>query len=274
MDGLDPIIRLTKDLKDASKLLGQRDARYLVDLYYQIQENRIRASGQVRATINEVAEQVEPNALIRWVADNFRTIENDIKRALGPYVMSKRVGRWAMSQRGIGPVIGAGLLAHIDITKSPHVSSLWRFAGQDPTSVWEKGQVRPWNARLKNLCWKVGQSMIKQQGRESLYADLFRQRKDLEVERNEKLLFKDQAAEGLKRVGKGTEAYTWYKKGMLPPGRLNLRAMRKSTKMFLSHYWAVAYECHYDKKAENPWIIAHGGHAEASLVSPPGWPID
>ena len=36
------IIRLTKDLKAAATMLEPSEARYLVDLYYTIQDERIR----------------------------------------------------------------------------------------------------------------------------------------------------------------------------------------------------------------------------------------
>ena len=38
--------------------------------------------------------------------------------------------------RGIGPVIAAGLLANIDIKQAPTVGHIWRFAGLDPTNKW------------------------------------------------------------------------------------------------------------------------------------------
>jgi hypothetical protein len=40
------------------------------------------------------------------------------------------------SIKGIGPVIAAGLLANIDITKAPTAGHIWRFAGLDPSSKW------------------------------------------------------------------------------------------------------------------------------------------
>ena len=41
-----------------------------------------------------------------------------------------------LSIRGIGEVISAGLLAHLDVTKARHASGYWRFAGLDPTNDW------------------------------------------------------------------------------------------------------------------------------------------
>lgn len=46
---LDPIKKLTKDIKQASITLSKDEARFLVDSYYQMQDNRIRSSGQIRS---------------------------------------------------------------------------------------------------------------------------------------------------------------------------------------------------------------------------------
>lgn len=56
------------------------------------------------------------------------------------------------SIHGIGPVISAGLLAHIDIHRAVTVGHIWRFAGLDPSVKWLKKTKRPWNAGLKVLC--------------------------------------------------------------------------------------------------------------------------
>jgi hypothetical protein len=43
---------------------------------------------------------------------------------------------WAKGQVGIGPVLAAGLAAHIDIGRAPTAGAVWRFAGVDPTQEW------------------------------------------------------------------------------------------------------------------------------------------
>ena len=100
-------------------------------------------------------------------------MEGQIKRALEKYVDNHPVGSWLTSIHGIGPVIAAGLLAHIDIARAPTVGHIWRFAGLDPTTKWEKKTRRPWNAALKVLTWKAGESFVMFHKRRSL---LLRQR--------------------------------------------------------------------------------------------------
>ncbi len=263
----EPIIRLTRDLKAASTTLGRHEARYLVDLYYQMQDDRKRANNQLRST----TEAGEPGELVRWVAGNMAVIERDIKAALAAYAGSSRLGRWCLSIYGIGPVITAGLLAHIDIERAPTAGHIWRFAGLDPTVRWNKGEKRPWNADLKVICWKAGDSFVKFSNRpDCMYGRLYRERKVQEVTRNEGGQFAEQAARALteKRYGKDTEAYKAYIAGKLPPAHLDARARRYAVKLFLSHWQATAYQLHYGRPAPFPYVIEHLGHTDM-IQSPP-----
>jgi hypothetical protein len=131
-DNLTPIARLTRDLRDAARHLSHAEARYLVDDYYMMQENRIRTAGQIRA----LRETKEPVALLTWFNEQSVTLENQIKFALGRYSEGHPVGKWALGITGIGPVIAAGLLAHIDIEKAPTAGHIFRFAGLDQTVKW------------------------------------------------------------------------------------------------------------------------------------------
>jgi hypothetical protein len=251
--------------------MTDREARYLVDAYYAIQDFRIQAGHQTRQA--SVAE--EPHEVIGWLHTNMDTLEGQIRRALGSYAEGKRPGRWALAQHGIGPVITAGLLAHIDVRIATTPSKVWRFAGLDPTVKWEKGQKRPWNARLKVLCWKIGESFKKTSGSDaSFYGALYRARKELEVARNEAGQFADTAAATLeaKKFRRDTNAKAAYERGQLPAGRLDLRAMRYATKLFLSHFWAVSTEDMTGKPAPRAWVLEHGGHVDE--MRPPGWPCE
>lgn len=123
--------RLRADLKTSIETLEPGEARYLVDLYYQLQENRITAKNQVRS-----GEDEEPNYLLAWVGEEFAALENQIKSAMNIYTDRFPVTRWMKSITGVGPVIAAGIFAQIDITKAPTAGSIWRYAGLDPTISW------------------------------------------------------------------------------------------------------------------------------------------
>lgn len=181
---------------------------------------------------------------------------------------------------GIGPVIAAGLLAHIDIEKAPTVGHIWRFAGLDPTVTWGRGEKRPWNAKLKRLCWIIGDSFVKQKSRESdIYGKVYAARKVQEVERNEAGLFAEQAARALEeRKIKDKDLRATYEAGRLPAGRLDLRARRYAVKLFLVHFHHVMYEDHFGEPPPKPYILTNPavdptGKDHVHFIGPPNWPL-
>lgn len=259
---LQPVVgKLTKDAKDAASSMTSKEARYLVSTYYQMQESRKRAANQVRA----LDADDEPNATITWLLGENEALEKRAKSLLALYARSKPIGRWASSCKGIGPVLSAGLMAHIDITKAAHVGHIYSFAGLNPNVKWEKGKKRPWNADLKVMCWKIGESFVKVCNHEdSIYGRLYIQRKEEEAIKNEEGDFASQAAAKLEacNIGKTTDAYKAYASGKLPPAHLHSRAKRFAVKIFLSHWHEAAYWLHYGKKAPDPYPFAHLGHAD------------
>lgn len=265
------IERLTHSaLKDAARM-GKQDLRYLVDMYYQVQDFRIQAAAQRRASSDESTPGKE--SLLTWVLSSLQQIEHTIQRGLDAYTDQYDLSRWAKSIVGIGPVLAAGLMAHIDIEKAPTVGHIWAFAGLDPTERWEPGQVRPWNARLKVLTWKLGESFVKVQNHpKDVYGKVYAARKAEEAAKNAQGAYAEQAKEKLARyrIGKDTEAYKWYSQGKLPPGHLHARAKRYAVKLFLAHYHHVAYELQYGKAPPKPYILTQPGHTH--FIAPPNWP--
>lgn len=268
---LEALNKLKRDIKNAGSTLSKEEARYLVDLYYQMQEYRKASDNQVRQL--QKSDTKEPHETLAFFADNFRTLERNIKSVLQVYAESQPIGQWMLSICGIGPVISAGLMANIDITKVQTAGQIQAFAGLDPTREWKKNEKRPYNARLKTLCWKIGQSFIKvQNNEEDVYGRIFAIRKAYEIERNEKGELADQAAAKLEKynIGKDTDAYKWYSQGKLPPAHLNQRASRYAVKIFLSHLFSVWYEMEHKEKPPKPYAIAILNHAHEIPI--PNWP--
>ena len=264
---LNPIERLSRDLRTAATTLSDDEARYLVDAYYQMQEQRIRAAHQER-TLNESGE---PHDVIAWLRNQSDILEKQIQGALNRYTGAHDCGVWMRAVKGIGPVISAGMLAHIDITKAPTVGHIWSFAGLDPRVQWEKGQKRPWNAQLKRLCWIAGESFVKVSGGDNPghYGLIYRARKEDEIAKNDALAFREQAETILatKKIGKSTDAFAFYSAGKLPPAHIHARSKRYAVKRFLSDLHCVWHFIHYGKLPPAPWVVEHGGHAH--IVPPP-----
>lgn len=306
VDVWEPIQRLDRDLRSASRLLGQGGARYLVDYYYQLQKFRIASAAQVRSS----DESGEPDRVLNWVSESTKRLENDIKLALGEFARTYTVGLWLQSLVGIGDVISAGFLAHIDVRECKTAGHFWRFAGLDPTVSWEKKTKRPWNAKLKTLCYKVGESFVKFQNHDDdFYGKLFRDRKRQEVRFNSEGRFSEQANQVMaaKRIGKDTDAYAWYAgclkpsilddgwedlsaeqrmaklkrmKGepgsgmpMLPPAHIHARARRYAVKLFLSHMHHVMHVDYFGSEPPMPYAFVKCPGDHRHYIPPPGWPM-
>lgn len=270
MSDLQGVSKLTRDLQKAARELSTAEARFLVDAYYAMQRDRIRAAHQDRT----LSQSAEPHDVMAWLYGEREILENQVRKALDMYSGAQPAGEWMRSIPGIGPVIAAGLLANIDIKQAPTVGHIWRFAGMDPTSKWEKNTKRPWNASLKRLCFLIGESFVKVSGNKNdIYGQVYKARKEQEIKKNEAGEFADQAAASLKekKFGADTEARKWYEKGMLPPARIHMRAKRYAVKLFISHLHHVMFELEFNSPPPKPYIISHGGHVH--FLAPPNWPL-
>jgi hypothetical protein len=175
-----------------------------------------------------------------------------------------------LAQHGIGPVLAAGFIAHIDIRKAKTAGAIWRYAGLDPTVQWLPKTKRPWNASLKVLCWKAGQSFMKfSNADECFYGKLYRERKAYELARNETPYAAEQAAAILagKKFGKDTEAYKHLSAGHLPPAQIDGRARRWAVKLFLAHLQVVWWFAEHGSLPPAPYAMVHAGHAHR--IDPP-----
>lgn len=313
---IDPVEKLTKEERAAASDLAASEARYLVNAYYTMQEHRMATGNQVRSLF----ESGEPNGAIRFFHKQYAQTEKNIQRILDVYTLEHPVGAWMRGIKGVGPVIAAGLLAHIDIHQAPTVGHIWSFAGLDPNVTWwgrkkaeehvqnvmgdtrkvtqehvrclaeragrkpenivriatgggEKKLTRsnltaalakrPWNAKLKTICWKLGEAFVKVQNYpDDIYGHVYAERKLLELARNEEQMFADQAKQILRErnIGKDTEAYKWYSRGMLPPAHIHARAKRYAVKLFLSHLHEFWYEYEFQETPPLPYPIAFQGH--------------
>jgi hypothetical protein len=173
-----------------------------------------------------------------------------------------------MAQRGIGAVLTAGLLAHIDIHKAQTAGAVWRFAGLDPSLKWEKGQKRPYNADLKQLTWHTGQCFMKQSNDpDCFYGRLYRERKAFEITRNESGANRETAAAFKVSPGATKGVKDKLAEGRLPDFNIDARARRYAVKIFLSHLHFIWFFSEFRRLAPTPFTIAFLGHAHE--IAPP-----
>lgn len=105
--------------------------RELVDAYQQTQKLRIAMASRIDALERETdhARGKDKHRLEQW-QNRFQTIEDEIVEAFEEELELHPAWPWLGKVKGVSYILGAKLLGLTgDISKSPTISSLWRFAG-------------------------------------------------------------------------------------------------------------------------------------------------
>jgi len=111
------LAKLDKDLKAAARVLSPSEARYMVDAYYNIQEYRMRAANQVRAS----SDSVEPNLLLNWQLQQMEGLEKHIKAALDQFSAAHPIGEWMRGITGVGPIIVSRGTVDLQVLPANHM---------------------------------------------------------------------------------------------------------------------------------------------------------
>jgi hypothetical protein len=254
--------KMGKEVILQAATLSNPEVRFLVSNYYDAQDARKRADMQLRH-LGDTEVQELPGVL-QYAAEVNAALEADVRKALKKFAEASAVGRWMMEQYGVAEVLTAGFLAHLDIEHAPTVGHFWSFAGLNPAMKWEKGEKRPYNAAVKQLCYHLGECFKRSSNSpQSIYGAIYRARKALLVERNENgfnaeraKTFRTTSAEVRKKLAEGK----------LPDGNLDRQACNYAAKIFLSHLHAVMYWDHHKKPPPKPFAIQHQGHAHEIKV--------
>src|SRR5271166_510032 len=116
-----------EDLLVASNM-SREEARLVVDFYYSVQKNRIRASNKKSAVDRNVDIAINPAFLKRCMEDE-QEIEKKIAKTMLAFARGKELGQWAMSIKGISGILASALLAYIDISRARTAGAIWKIAG-------------------------------------------------------------------------------------------------------------------------------------------------
>ena len=254
--------RMSKEQVLSAGKLSDMTARYIVANYYSAQEQRKRVDMQLRH-LGERANELA--VLLKWQGDANAVMEAQVQRGLLAYAEASSIGRWMLSLHGVGPVLSAGFLAHLDITKTDTAGGFWAFAGLAAnTQKWERGEKRPWNADLKQVCYHFSECIKRTSNHpNSFYGKFYRERKALLVKRNDSGVYAERAKV---YTTKSAEVKKTLKEGKLPDGNLDRQACNITAKLFLSHLHAVMYWDHYKKAPPKPFPIVILGHAHIIKV--------
>jgi len=258
---------MTDDIKwkevtrDVLSDLNESDARILIGVYYSIQRERISINNKAKA-----AQRAGRSGMVfRFILAQLEQIEYQIMTLLKKFVAQDEAASWAMSQHGVGPVTAAALAAYVDMDVARCASSVWSYAGLSPGQRRQKGQKTNFNVRLKMVMWNLGESFVRNHKSDKCYyGHIFSERKEYETIKNERGDYADQAAEILKtRTFNNDDDNTVrqaYEAGKLPLSHIHERSKRYAVKLFLAHYFEVAYRIHHGEDPPNPYAIEYLGH--------------
>ena len=204
-EGLESVQRLTRDLLDrlhhVKRYRGALSGRQLL--------HHARGPQAHRSQERALGDSLEPHSVISWLANQSQTLEREIVKALHAYASNHLMGDYLYGIYGVGPVLSAGLLAHLYMGKwcghadcrghtarqcqvrqddpkrkpklAPHafipvwacptVGHWWAYAGiaGDGQRPWKRGQKRPWNAELKTILWRLSDVLVKFHNNEKCY---------------------------------------------------------------------------------------------------------
>lgn len=250
--------------------LSRAQVMYFVKLRDQFQKQR-KAGDQISHAADGEKKMVESFAAFS------KECEKEIEYLFAQIAKQDPVSVWATSILGVGAVYACSLRAYIDMENTRYCGRIWRFAGLDPTlpkpkkaKKGEKGEKLRYCKRLKSICFLIGESFKKLSNNpRSFYGAIYKKRKLYEIDRNEAGGNKSAAVKKLAEcnIGKSTDAYACYSKGTLPPAHLDMRAVRYTAKLFLAHWFTVAYREHNNgAEPPMPYVIAHTEHSRLITV--------
>lgn len=117
----------------------------------------------------------------------------------------------------------------------------------------------PYSQDMKVLCYKIGDSFVKQSNKGSLYGRLYKERKAQEMAKNEAGEYANYARVCLeRRKGNGAEkTLQTYHAGKLPDIQIERRARRYAVQIFISHVFEAMYIDKYGKYPADIYTVAN-----------------
>jgi hypothetical protein len=225
---------------------------------YFIQKARVQC--QNRKTHLEKNNKNDP--LVDEVLEKLVELEDFLNEKVKNIVKTHPCYDWFSKVKGIGDLNIGKVTCLIDINECSTISKLWRYALGAPINgkveKRQKGKKTLYNQMLKTMCWRLAKSLIRANGK---YADYYRQEKEKLIKRFENEGYQVVPATELpEEDGKKVE-----KDGKISLLHVDNMAMRKMTKLFLSHLWVKWREAE-GLPITKPYAQAIKGHSH--YISP------
>lgn len=226
---------------------------------------KARVSAQVRLT--HLALNEEKCEITEEVLEKTHAVEEWLEDKVKTYVKAHPAYDWFSKVKGVGDLNIGKVVSLIRIKPDEddpekgwanNISSLWRFAGfgaiNGKAERQVKGQKLHYNKILKSMCWRLAKSLIRAKG---AYYEFYKEQKARLTTR----LVNDDftiipSLELPMENGKHVE-----KDGYFGLGHLDMMAMRKMIKLFLSHLWLKWREAE-GLEITMPYVHAIQGHSD------------
>ncbi len=232
-----------------------------------------RSAEHLHARLEELERAAAAGTTIPQLEEARRAWTEENER-LAALASTHYEGRWALRVPGLGPLNTVGLLAFVDPERSDTPSQVWRFAALDPTPSPErlvrKGQ-GSYNRAFRHLTRRILHNFLDRRLKPNPYGRLYHDRvRDL-WGKNLEGGFAEKAGRLTARYREGSAAHPWLSgqvqpayvrelraRGhlvparlprealvggvpMLPPFLIEAYARRSTLRIFLAHYWEIAY---------------------------------
>ena len=226
--------------------------RALVEVYYDVQGVRIAAEHRIRKAGEHGLAEDGVKALMDWVNERMDKQEAELKAMVLKQIKDEPLWKdWMKGVKGVGPCIAGGMLAWLgDCSRFDTVSKLWAYCGEHVVDGHApkrtRGEKANWNATLRTLCWKAGQSFVRVGDG---YRDLYlREKVRLRGLHPEPVEYDPPRK---KKDGTPLLRFT--------DGHIDAMARRKVAKVFLSHYWQMA-RTQAGLPTRELYVMEHLGH--------------
>lgn len=228
------------------KRLKHPRLRILVEAYYDFQKLRISEGNRLQ--MYDRFEMLNPlqSAKFQEIVNDLKRNEQRIVKLAQDELKNTPVWlSWLKHVKGIGPMMGAGLIAWIDdVGRFDTVSKLWQYSGfGKPGQKRTKGEKGNWNPRMRTHMWKVIKQML--MAKNQFYRGHYDEAKM-------KYLMRDD----IKEMHKGKKGYK---------GHVDAMAKRKVAKLFLAHLWEMWRRAE-GLEIRTPYVVEKFGH---HIIPPP-----
>lgn len=230
-------IKNLNDLEFFSKNIKEDTVFNITDAYWELRFQR----KLLQKSIGE-HENGEDKVLLQYLENQMLNLEAGFKVSIKTYCQEFEVGRWALSQYGVGPLTVARLLRYIDVTKARTHEQLWAYAGLAPKS----GPAQTYNSSLKDTCVDLGRLFIRYAEKdECYYGQLFKTELARRIELNDKGMYADLLRDESQLSHKNSSQNVSTK---LSLDRLRAQAQRYAVKIFLVHWYSTEYKHTYGQE--------------------------